>query len=79
MEVEVSLYAGFSQYLPENAAGQDIRMELEEGTTIEQVLVKLGVPLETVKLVFLNKVRTDTDTVLQNGDGMGVFPPMSGG
>ena len=79
MKVEVHLFASFTKYLPENAEGQMIWMELDEGTTIEQVLIKLGVPLDHVKLVFLNNVKAPMDTILKEGDRMGAFPPVAGG
>ena len=79
MKVEVRLFASFTKYLPEDAEGQMVQMDLEEGTTIEQVLIKLGVPLDHVKLVFLNNVKAPVDSVLNEGDRMGAFPPVAGG
>jgi len=79
MKVEVHLYASFTKYLPEDAEGQKIWMNMAEGATTKQVLSKLGVPLDHVKMIFLNNVKVDEDTVLKNGDRMGAFPPVAGG
>lgn len=79
MKIEVRLFASLSRYLPDDAVGQRIELELDEGTTVKQVLVQLGVPLDELKLVFVNSVRTGVDDVLKDGDRMGAFPPVAGG
>jgi molybdopterin converting factor small subunit len=50
-----------------------------EGTTIKALLENLEVPLETVKLIFVNGVHAKDDDVLKEGDRLGVFPPVAGG
>jgi molybdopterin converting factor small subunit len=37
------------------------------------------VPLETVKLIFLNGIHAKDNEVLKDGDRLGVFPPVAGG
>ena len=79
MKVEIRLFASFTQYLPPSAEGQKAELELDKGTTIRKVLKQLGVPLDTVKLVFANGVHADMDYVIQEGDRIGAFPPVAGG
>ncbi|MCG8337519.1 MAG: MoaD/ThiS family protein [Proteobacteria bacterium] len=79
MKVEIRLFASFTRYLPPNAEGQKAAMDLDEGTTIKDVLTHLGVPLDTVKLVFANGVHANMDYVIQEGDRIGAFPPVAGG
>ncbi len=79
MKVEVRLFASFTQYLPEGAEDHKVVMELDEGTTTKQVLERLGVPLDNVKLVFVNSVHAGLEDVLHEGDRMGAFPPVAGG
>ena len=79
MKVEIRLFASFTQYLPPDAEGQKAEMELDEGTTIKEVLTRLGVPLDMVKLVFANGVHAEMDYVIQEGDRIGAFPPVAGG
>jgi molybdopterin synthase sulfur carrier subunit len=79
MKVEIRLFASFTKYLPDGAEGHKIELELAEGTTIEQVLMQLKVPLDEVKLVFVNSVHAEIKDVLKNGDKMGAFPPVGGG
>lgn len=79
MKIEVRLFATFRKYLPENAQGQRAQLDLPEGMTVKQVLEQLKVPLDTVKLVFVNSVHADLDQVLKEGDVLGAFPPVAGG
>lgn len=79
MKVEVKLFAAFTQYLPEGANGNIATMELEEGTSVKDVLNSLKVPPEQIKLIFINSVRANIDDELKDGDKMGAFPPVSGG
>ncbi len=79
MKAEIRLFASFKKYLPDHAEGQKVTVELEEGTTIKSVLQQFGVPLETVKLVFVNSVHAKMEDIIQDGDRVGVFPPVAGG
>jgi len=79
MNVEVRLFASFTKYLPDSADGHKIVLELNEGTSVKQVLEQLQVPLDEIKLVFINSVRAEIEDVLKEGDRMGAFPPVGGG
>jgi molybdopterin converting factor small subunit len=80
MKVQVKLYASLGRYMPQAGLeeGQD-GLEVEEGTTIKALLEELKVPLETVKLIFLNGIHAKGSEVLKEGDRLGVFPPVAGG
>jgi molybdopterin converting factor small subunit len=80
MKIELKLYASLGRFLPQSLLEkkQDY-LEVEEGATIKALLEKLKVPLETVKLVFLNGTHAKGDEVLKDGDRLGVFPPVAGG
>ena len=80
MKIEVKLYASLGRYMPQAAleSGQNY-LEVGEGTTIKALLENLKVPLETVKLIFLNGIHARENEVLKEGDRLGVFPPVAGG
>ena len=80
MKIEVKLYASLGRYMPQAALekGQSY-LEVGEGTTIKALLENLKVPLETVKLIFLNGIHAKDNEVLKDGDRLGVFPPVAGG
>lgn len=54
-------------------------MELREGTKVRELLEQLKIPIDSVKLVFLNGVHARGDENLNDGDRVGVFPPVAGG
>jgi len=80
MKIELRLYASLGKYMPqvplEKKPGY---LEIGEGTTIKALLEELRVPLETVKLIFVNGVHAKDKDVLKDGDRLGVFPPVAGG
>jgi len=80
MKIELRLYASLARYMPEQKQGSLAQvMELSQGTTIGEVLQKLNVPTNAVKLIFVNGVRARVDQALKDGDRVGIFPPVAGG
>jgi len=80
MKIELKLYASLGRYMPEALLERKQGyLEIGEGTTIKALLQSLNVPLETVKLIFVNGVHAKNDNVLKEGDRLGVFPPVAGG
>jgi len=54
-------------------------LEVEESLTLGELLQAFRVPLEEVKLVFVNHRATVLERVLAEGDRVGAFPPVAGG
>ena len=79
MEIEVRLFATFTKFLPAHAEGQKVMMAFPEGTTIKDVVMQLGVPLNAIKLVFLNSKAAKFEDLIRDGDRLGIFPPVAGG
>jgi len=44
-----------------------------------EILKRLDVPLDKVKVIFLNGVHGKGEEILKEGDRVGVFPPVAGG
>jgi len=79
MKIEVNLFATLVQYKPENTGRKPWIETCEDGITVNSLLGVLKVPLDEVKVIFVNRVRADGDAVLEDGDRVGVFPPVGGG
>ncbi len=80
MKVELKLCASLAKYATDTPGREGtVLMEVSEGKTIGEMLKGLKVPLESVKLVFLNGVHSDMNQPLREGDRVGVFPPVAGG
>ena len=48
--------------------------DVPEGATIHDLIEKLSLPLEAIKIIFLNGREAETDTVLHNGDQVALSP-----
>ncbi|MFN3476917.1 MAG: MoaD/ThiS family protein, partial [Candidatus Methylomirabilales bacterium] len=61
--------------------GGKITLEVEEGLTVAGLIQKLRIAPELAQLVLVNGVDVgrDQDRVLQDGDTVGIFPPVAGG
>ncbi len=79
MNVRVHLYATLAQHLPETREGNSCTMEVNEGTTIADLLGSLNIPLTAPKIILRNGVHVDLNTPIRDGDSVAVFPPIAGG
>lgn len=75
-EVQVKLYATFRQYL---GGRPSATVAIESGTTVGEVLARLGVPTEQTRLVFVDAKVASLDSPLQGGEQLVVFPAIAGG
>ena len=79
MKVELNLYATLARHLPEKLRQAEPVVDVAEGTTIGELIRELNIPLDQVKLIFLDGVHSSTDAVLSDGSRIGIFPPVGGG
>ena len=79
MKIEVNLYATFKRYIKNETGANPSVMNVEDGTCVNDVIQKLKVPVDSVKLIFINGVHAEFDTTLKDGDRLGLFPPVGGG
>ena len=79
MKVEVKLYANFREYLPRGSEKYSCTLELEEGTTIAQVLARLKIPESLPMVPLVNGIHHKVEEPLQPGDVVSIFPPVAGG
>lgn len=78
VSVLVRLYASLRQYVP-TAPDSGLALTLEAGTTLAGLCSKLRIPDEEVKLTFVNGRRQPPEYTLQDGDEVGILPPLAGG
>ena len=52
--------------------------EISEGETVKSLINKLEFPKDEIKLIFVNGKTVDFDTVLKDGDRVGLAPPQLG-
>ena len=54
-------------------------LDLEDGAAVEAMLTILGLEVADIKLVFVNSRNSGLETVLADGDQVGIFPAVGGG
>jgi len=79
MKINLNLYASLAEYLPDRARGNPNSIELPEETTIRQLVEQLHIPLDTPRIIFLNGAHAPLEALLNEGDRLGMFPPLAGG
>ncbi len=79
MKIEINLFATLARYKPADLGQNPWALICDEGATIQALFEQIGLPLQEVKLIFLNGVHAQADNVLHDGDRLGVFPPVGGG
>ncbi|MBC7225334.1 MAG: MoaD/ThiS family protein [Anaerolineae bacterium] len=79
MHVRVRVFATLSRYVPDLRPGTFLDLELPEGATILDLIQRLRLPVEEVKVAFVNGRSRPFDWPLQEGDEVGLFPAIAGG
>ncbi len=75
MQVTVKLNASLRQRQGGVSNDGTLLLEIEENATAREVLQKLGIPLEKVKMIILNGKGANFDSILNDGDRIALFPP----
>jgi molybdopterin converting factor small subunit len=79
MKIEVNLYATFKRYIKNETGANPSAMDVEDGACVKDMIQKLKIPADSVKLIFINGVHAKIDTIFKDGDRLGLFPPVGGG
>jgi len=79
MIVKVKLFATLRKYLPGLELGKAADINLEPDSSIADLYNFLKIPLEEIKLAYVNGIYCEPDTILKDGDEIGIFPPIGGG
>ena len=79
MKIEVNLYATLSRYMKSKTGSKSSVIDVKDGTCVKDIIQNLKIPADSVKLIFINGVHAKVDTILKDGDRLGLFPPVGGG
>jgi molybdopterin synthase sulfur carrier subunit len=80
VKIELRLFASLRKQLPAGSPRGKCALELPDGTTIGQVLQRMGIPRASAQMVLVNGDHDrDFGRVLGDGDVLSVFPPVAGG
>ena len=75
MELEVKCFATLASYAPEDGQLRG----LPESLDVAGLMRHLGLPVDEVKIIFVNGVHAEPQAQLKNGDRVGFFPAVGGG
>ncbi len=75
MTIDLRLFATLQPYEPSSSHA----FQLKVGMPVRELVEQLGIPEIKAKLIFINGIKCDLDTVLKDGDRVGIFPPVGGG
>jgi molybdopterin converting factor small subunit len=79
MHVTVRLYATLRQYRSGQRAGSPFEIDLPEDATIRDLINELKIPIQETRITFVNGIIQEQDCKLNDGDVVGMFPPIGGG
>ena len=79
MLVMVKLFATLRELFPDLGIGEPMEVKLPDGASVSDLVEKLEIPPDEVKLVYVNGRLRSMDYVLSEGDEVGIFPPVGGG
>lgn len=82
MRITIRLFGELKHYAPEGSTGRTARLEIPDGTSALQLILRLGIPYggeEGLMVVAVNDVEAPHDCILKEGDSVSLFEPLAGG
>jgi molybdopterin converting factor small subunit len=73
--IDIRLFATLRKFSPQSREDYIV----EDGATVGDILKQLQIPAEKVKLIFINSAKASLASVVEDGDRVGIFPPVGGG
>ena len=73
--IQIKFFASLQKFMPASAENYAI----EAGITVGELLEQLDVPLDMIKIVFIDNVHAELTSILKGGERVGIFPPVGGG
>ncbi|MDP2728388.1 MAG: MoaD/ThiS family protein [Dehalococcoidia bacterium] len=77
--VHLRLYSTLTKYLKGASIGEAVPVEVEAGTSVRDLIAKLGIAEGEVFLVSINSQVEAHDYILSEGDKVSLFGPIAGG
>lgn len=79
MAIEVMLSSALRPYVPGYDPMSGLQTEAKPDLTALDLINSLGIPPEEVKIIMLNGKAAPKDSLIQDGDRVGLFPAVGGG
>jgi sulfur carrier protein ThiS len=80
MKIFVKVFATLRQKYPEINDLNPLEMDINKGTTLSQIIDKLGFEPDEVKIILVNGLKASLDDVVEKEDCIiSLFPAVGGG
>lgn len=83
MEITFKLFATLTDYLPTNRVDNAVRLQIQENSTVQQIIEQFHLPEKLTHLVLVNGVYVGpaerATKVLTPDDVLAIWPPIAGG
>jgi molybdopterin converting factor small subunit len=80
MKIELRLFASLRKQLPPGSPRGKCDLDLPDGTTIGDLLVRMSIPRASAQMILVNGDHDrDFARRLSAGDVLSIFPPVAGG
>ena len=80
MEIYVKVFATLRKKYPDINDLNPLKIEIESGISVSQIIVKLGYALTEIHLILLNGKKLDSETLIEEEESiLSLFPPVGGG
>ena len=77
--ITLKLLATYRQLLPEGTGGNTCRLDIPDGSTVEEILARYDVPLGGESVILVNGHSPEPGQVLEAGDVLCAFSAIAGG
>ena len=74
-KIQLKLFANLQEFTPPAAD----RYPIEAGITVGDLMAQLDIPVDKIKLIFIDGVKSELSAILRGGERVGIFPPVGGG
>ena len=83
MKLTLKMYASLGEYLPAGTIDNQLQLDIQDHTTVSEVIDRFNVPRELAHLVLINgifiKPEERDNHGLNDGDTLAIWPPVAGG
>ncbi len=79
IEIELRVFGDLRNYLDGMVIGESQALRCDDGSTVKDILSRLGIPETEAKIILVNGRAKKIDDGLKDNDRLAIFPAVAGG